>query len=86
MNIFTVTVMGREKTLFDGEAVSLTVKAGLGWMNVWAHHAPYLTTIAPGKIFVRISADAAPVVIASTGTGILEVARNQATLFLSDTP
>lgn len=83
MKIFTVTVLGPDKKLYDGEAVSLTVRAGLGWMNVWAHHAPYLTTLEPGKIVVKKPDQEAPVVIDSTGTGILEVVRNQATIFLN---
>ncbi len=84
MKTFNVTVLGADKKLYDGQAVSLTVRAGLGWMNVLADHAPYLTTLLPGKIAIRRSLQEEAVVFSPTGSGVMEVFKNQATIFLKD--
>ena len=78
MNKFALTIATEEKTVLEQEVESLVAPGADGYLGVWAHHAPLLTSLRPGRVEVRLSRDTA-LVFAVSG-GFLEVARNKAIL------
>lgn len=79
---FSVSILTEQKSVYEGTAVSLVVPAELGLLGVWANHAPLAAHLVPGKITVKTSASAEPLVFHSSGNGFLEVLKNKATLLL----
>ena len=81
---FHVSILSSESKIYEGPAVSLTVPAGLGEMGVWADHMPYLTTLRPGRIVLKVSEEQPPVVYRSTGKGFCDILRSRVTLLLDE--
>lgn len=75
-----VVIARVDETLFDGEALSLTVPATSGDMTVLSHHMPLVTTLKPGTVFVRVT-DAETKEF-SVDNGVLEVRADGATVIL----
>lgn len=75
---FQLTIATPEGVVFDGEVVSLVVPAAEGHLGIWAHHAPLVATLQPGRLIYR-SPDGAERQGQVVG-GTLEVLRNRATL------
>ena len=78
---FDLTITTPEKTVYDGQAVSLIVPAALGRMGILAHHAPIVALLRPGVIMMRDCAGA-ETAYESTGEGYMECSGNRATLLL----
>ena len=75
---FHVRILTEDGVRFEGEAVSVVAPGELGLLGILAHHAPLLTTLAPGPLIVRTSAGAAGRF--QVGYGLLEMFRNQLTI------
>jgi len=78
---FKIAVYTQDAAIFEGEAYSLQAPGTLGYFGVLANHAPFISTLVPGKITIR-SASAKPTVINSTSAGFAEVRNNEVTLLL----
>jgi F-type H+-transporting ATPase subunit epsilon len=64
------------RTVFDGEVVSVTAPGGAGYLGILAHHAPLITTLVPGDLTLRDTSGTTHRF--HIGPGILKVAKNEA--------
>ncbi len=78
---FKVSVYTPDAAIFEGEAFSLQAPGTLGSFGILANHAPFITTLVPGKITIRGNS-AKPTIINSTASGFAEVRNNEVTLLL----
>jgi F-type H+-transporting ATPase subunit epsilon len=78
---FKVSIYTQEAAIFEGEAFSLQAPGTLGSFGVLANHAPFISTLVPGKITIR-STSAKPTIINSIAAGFAEVSHNEVTLLL----
>lgn len=76
---FQLNIVSLEKTIYEGAVCSLVVPAELGYLGIWANHAPLVTTLIPGKITLREKPGAERVFHCKAG-GFLEVFKNTATV------
>ena len=76
---FTLEILTPERTVFTGPVVSLVAPAALGYLGVLANHAPFVSTLTPGKIICRRSGGQ-PEIFPSAGSGLVEVYKNRATV------
>ena len=81
---FQVSILSAEAKIYEGPAVSLTVPAGLGEMGIWADHMPYLTTLRPGRVVLKVSEEGPAVTYASSGKGFCEILKSRVTLLLDN--
>jgi F-type H+-transporting ATPase subunit epsilon len=79
---FQVGIYSRDKVVYEGKAVSLTVPSVWGYLGVLADHAPIVAKLVKGKITVRSPEGSTTAIDLSSG-GFLEVLQNQATILLS---
>ena len=76
---FSLEILTPARTVFTGEIASLVAPGALGYLGILANHAPLVTTLTPGKITYR-DPTGRTAVLQSTGSGLLEVYKNRATL------
>ncbi|MCK9571743.1 MAG: hypothetical protein M0Q96_00465 [Candidatus Omnitrophica bacterium] len=82
-NTFRLGIYEPYKTIFEGDALMLSVPGEAGYLQLLKNHAPIVVSLGKGKITFRDysglmrSFDIA-------GKGVLEFLNNQATLLLSD--
>lgn len=76
-----VSVYTQDAAIFEGEAFSLRAPGALGSFGILANHAPFITTLTPGKITIRGNS-AKLTIINSTASGFAEVRDNEVTLLL----
>ena len=79
--IFKTSVYTVEKTIFDGEVVSLSAPGEAGFFGILADHAPFISSLVPGKISLRDKSGKS-IVIQSTGKGFFEAGHNKAVVLL----
>ena len=82
MKEFKVTIYAPEKTIFEGNALSLIVPAEKGYLGVLANHAPLIASLKQGKIIIKKNSQE-DVTLVSLGKGYLEVENNNATILLT---
>jgi F-type H+-transporting ATPase subunit epsilon len=75
---FDLVVVTPERTAINEKVVSVTVPASDGYIGIWAHHAPLMTTMQIGSL-EYITADGVHKVAAVT-RGFVEVADNKVTI------
>ncbi len=80
-NIFQVGIYSSDKTIYEGEAVSLVAPSESGYLGILAFHAPIVTKLRPGVITLKNSAGVASVIEVKQ-SGYLEVLRNKAMILL----
>lgn len=78
MKFYKLRILTPSEIFYEGEVVSTTAPGEIGYLGIWAHHAPLLTRCVPGKLYFR-SEDGAESRFA-IGSGFLEVLKNQVTL------
>lgn len=78
---FRVKILSPDKKIFEGEAQSLVAPATQGYVGILAHHAPFMTTLGPGKITIR-NAEGQTTAFDCNGSGFLEVLKNNALLLV----
>ncbi|MDB4902174.1 MAG: synthase subunit epsilon [Mucilaginibacter sp.] len=49
----TLEILTPDKTLFEGEATSVTLPGTLGFFEILNNHAPIISTLEDGKVTVR---------------------------------
>lgn len=80
-NIFHFGIYSSDKTIYEGEAVSLVAPSESGYLGILAFHAPVIAKLKPGVITFKDSAGLTKV-IETKQTGYLEVLQNKATILL----
>ncbi len=80
---FVLEIFTPRRRVFNGPVTSLIVPAELGYLGVWAHHAPLVTTLVPGKIVYRDEGGSTHA-LRVQGTGFLEVRQNTATVLAEE--
>ncbi len=80
-HIFSVEIVTPLKAIRQAEIVSIVVPAESGYLGVLANHAPLITNLVPGKIFLRDSGNKRTTFY-SSGKGFLHVLKNSVTLIL----
>jgi F-type H+-transporting ATPase subunit epsilon len=78
---FRVTIVSPERSIYEGEVVSLVVPAETGYAGILADHAPFAANLITGKITLR-ELSGKSVVFDVQGKSFLEVVGNKAVLFL----
>jgi len=79
-NTFQLIIASVGETRFDGAALSATLPGSAGVFTVLPHHEALVTTLKPGTITVRVSADDTrefPI-----EDGVLECSGNRAVVLL----
>jgi F-type H+-transporting ATPase subunit epsilon len=79
--VFKVSVCTPEKIIFDGDVVSLIAPGEIGSFGVLADHAPFISSLTPGKIILK-DAHGKVTTIQSAATGFFEVLKNKAVFLL----
>jgi len=80
-NIFKVGVYSSDKTIYEGEAVSLIAPSEAGYLGVLASHAPLVARLKPGMINFKDGAGK-PQSIETKQAGYIEILRNNVTILL----
>jgi F-type H+-transporting ATPase subunit epsilon len=75
---FNFKVLTPNRTVFDGEVVSIVAPGGAGYLGVLAQHAPLITTLRDGELTLRFKDDR--IARYRIGRGLLKVAHNRAIL------
>ena len=78
---FQVGIYSSDKTIYEGEIVSLVAPSVSGYLGVLADHAPMVVKLSTGKITLRTPGGNINVIDSSVD-GFLEVLQNQVTLLL----
>ncbi len=79
--LFHITIFTPEGIVHEGHISSLVAPGELGYLGVWAHHAPLMTTLQPGKIILKDAAGQ-QTIFESQSQGLLEVLKNEVILIL----
>jgi len=79
--VFKVGIYSSDKTIYEGEAISLIAPSESGYLGVLAEHAPLVARLTRGKITLRSSTGKTSEIDSSPG-GFLEIFKNQVTLLL----
>lgn len=81
MKLFDLSITTQEKTLYHGRASSLIAPSTLGYLGVWADHAPLIATLTKGRITLREDSNEQKVFESKDG-GVLEIMNNNVTILL----
>jgi F-type H+-transporting ATPase subunit epsilon len=49
----TLEILTPDKTVYEGEATSVTLPGTLGFFEILNHHAPIISTLQDGKLTIR---------------------------------
>ena len=79
--VYSVNIKTPQGTVFEGTIESLVAPAPSGYVGILANHAPFITTLAPGRITLRDDSGKVSI-IKSSSSGLLEVINNNATVLL----
>ncbi len=71
-NTVHIDVVSAEESIFSGEAEFVVAPAGAGEVGIYPNHAPMITTIKPGALRIKQTAEQDETVIYISG-GMLEV-------------
>ncbi len=85
MKPFSVAIITPEKTVYEGEAVSLVAPGALGFFGIWANHMPFISGLKAGTVVMKKNESETPVTfqIKQDG-GFLEVLKDKVTLLIED--
>ncbi len=75
MKPFKVNIVTPEKVAWEAEAVSVILPGSLGYLGIWANHAPLVTGLEPGVVTIRLDDTGTTQYMACSG-GFVEVSRN----------
>ena len=80
---FHLSVLTSEKSIFDGQAVSVVLPGEEGYLGVLSDHAPLASLLKPGNILIK-DATGQQKVLKSNGAGLLEISENSITVILNE--
>ncbi|MFI5136493.1 MAG: ATP synthase F1 subunit epsilon [Sphingobacteriales bacterium] len=72
----TLEILTPDKTVYEGEATSVTLPGTLGFFEILNHHAPIISTLEDGKVTVRNGASVKDEVYFIKG-GVVEASNNK---------
>jgi F-type H+-transporting ATPase subunit epsilon len=72
----TLEILTPDKTVYEGEATSVTLPGTLGFFEILNHHAPIISTLEDGKVTVRNGASVKEEVYFIKG-GVVEASNNK---------
>jgi F-type H+-transporting ATPase subunit epsilon len=75
MKPFKVNIVTPEKVAYEAESVSVILPGSLGYLGIWANHAPLVTGLEPGVITIRLD-EAGTTQYMACGGGFVEVSNN----------
>jgi F-type H+-transporting ATPase subunit epsilon len=75
MKSFKVNIVTPEKVAWEADAVSVILPGSLGYLGIWANHAPLVTGLEPGVVTIRLDESGTTQYLACSG-GFVEVSRN----------
>jgi F-type H+-transporting ATPase subunit epsilon len=75
---FFLKVITQEKTVFEGNVLSLNAPGAAGYLGVLAGHAALITNLIPGVVTFKVAGSIEPLVLRSLAGGFLEVSANRA--------
>ncbi|MDY0110861.1 MAG: ATP synthase F1 subunit epsilon [Candidatus Krumholzibacteria bacterium] len=75
MKPFKVNIVTPEKVAWEAEAVSVILPGSLGYLGIWANHAPLVSGLEPGVVTIRLD-DTGTTRYLSCGGGFVEVSDN----------
>jgi len=78
--MYTLILATPEKTLFEGEVISLLAPGSIGYLEVLTDHAPLITTLKKGNIVITKSdhtKETYPIT-----EGVLEVLKNKVSVLV----
>jgi F0F1-type ATP synthase epsilon subunit len=78
---FELEILKRERALYHGRAVSLTVPAEYGYLGILADHAPFIGHLVKGRISFTAS-DGHKKTVNSPDQGFVRVNNNRVSVFL----
>ena len=76
---FQLQIYTQEAKVLDERVSSIVVPGAEGYLGVWAHHAPLVSTLGEGKLTIRKATEIREHHVAG---GFLEVRANTATLLV----
>ncbi len=80
---FKVMIVTPDKTAYEGDCISATIPGLVGYIGIWANHAPLVAATIPGVVRLKID-EAGSEKTFSVGTGFVEVSDNVVNL-MTDT-
>ncbi len=75
MKPFKVNIVTPEKVAWEADAVSVILPGSLGYLGIWANHAPLVTGLEPGVVTIRLDDTGTTRYMACSG-GFVEVSHN----------
>ena len=72
---FKVIIVTPDKTAYEGEAVSATIPGLVGYIGIWANHAPLVAAVIPGMVTLKLD-DSGNTKFLAVGTGFVEISDN----------
>lgn len=78
---FQVNIITPEKTAFQKEAVSIIFPGAEGYVGAWANHAPLVTTVEPGVVWLKLNDVGDERYFAVSG-GFCEISENKVNLMV----
>lgn len=75
MKPFKVNIVTPEKVAWEAEAVSVILPGSLGYLGIWANHAPLVSGLEPGVVTIRLD-DAGTTRYMACSGGFVEVSDN----------
>lgn len=83
--LFNLNIITPDRILYEGRVSSLIAPSKLGYLGVWADHAPLIATLGAGRITLREDSNEKKV-FNSKSDGLLEIMKNNVTILLTKTP
>jgi F-type H+-transporting ATPase subunit epsilon len=78
---FQVNMITPEKTAFEQTAVSIILPGSEGYLGAWANHAPLVTGVRPGVVWLKLD-DAGTERYFAVGAGFCEISNNTVNLMV----
>ncbi len=72
----TIDILTPDKTVYEGEAVSVNLPGTLGFFEILNNHAPIISTLEDGKVIVRHGPNTKEDVFFVKG-GVVEASHNK---------
>ena len=72
----TLEILTPDKTIYEGEATSVTLPGTMGFFEILNHHAPIISTLEDGKLTIRGGAAGKEQTFVIKG-GVVEASNNK---------
>ena len=79
--LFSVNMLSSDRTIFTGLVRSLIAPGKLGYFGILPNHAPFMTTLMPGK-FKLVDESGKTITFDSKTSGFFRLLKNKADILL----